>query len=239
MEPQHVVPGPIIEPVFGPRGHRGSGPLHEPACALSPNQSSSDSIRSARSDHSIDRQALDGLMSKGVRNGFEEARRNWDFRKTIERSAVPRSPPGSRTRSRRSGARARFSMHLSRDSRDGRARFRALLSGGPCIALLTRLRSRRRTVTLRSSRTSCRTSVRSASTRSRSPDIVCYLNLRRMQMTGNPGHKKRRLVSESTVRRERGLLQSIFERAIDEGPRTLKTRSAASSAGRTRHGLGC
>ena len=36
-------------------------------------------------------------------------------------------------------------------------------------------------------------------------------------MTGNPGHKNRRLVSESTVRRERGLLQSIFERAIDDG----------------------
>ena len=47
--------------------------------------------------------------------------------------------------------------------------------------------------------------------------IVRYLNLRRTQMTGNPGHKNRRLVSESTVRRERGLLQSIFERAIDEG----------------------
>lgn len=44
-----------------------------------------------------------------------------------------------------------------------------------------------------------------------------YLNLRRTQMTGNPGHKNRRLVSESTVRRERGLLQSIFEPAIDEG----------------------
>jgi integrase len=36
-------------------------------------------------------------------------------------------------------------------------------------------------------------------------------------MTGNPGHKNRRPISESTVRRERGLLQSIFERAIDEG----------------------
>ncbi len=36
-------------------------------------------------------------------------------------------------------------------------------------------------------------------------------------MTVDPGHKKRCLVSESTVRRERGLLQSIFERAIDEG----------------------
>src|ERR1700687_1525918 len=48
-------------------------------------------------------------------------------------------------------------------------------------------------------------------------DIVRYLNLRRTQMTGNPGHKNRRLISESTVRRERGLLQSIFERAIDDG----------------------
>src|ERR1700681_1518903 len=48
-------------------------------------------------------------------------------------------------------------------------------------------------------------------------EVVRYLNLRRTQMTGNPGHKKRRLVSESTVRRERGLLQSIFERAIDDG----------------------
>ncbi|MEO8256233.1 MAG: tyrosine-type recombinase/integrase [Acidobacteriota bacterium] len=47
-------------------------------------------------------------------------------------------------------------------------------------------------------------------------DIVRYLNLRRTQMTGNPGHKNRRLVSDGTVRRERGLLQSIFERAIDE-----------------------
>src|SRR6185436_16435020 len=48
-------------------------------------------------------------------------------------------------------------------------------------------------------------------------DIVRYMNVRRTQMTGNPGHKSRRLVSESMVRRERGLLQSIFERAIDEG----------------------
>ena len=48
-------------------------------------------------------------------------------------------------------------------------------------------------------------------------DIVRYLNFRRTQMTGNPGHKKRRRISESTVRRERGLLQSILERAIDEG----------------------
>src|SRR5687768_10815780 len=48
-------------------------------------------------------------------------------------------------------------------------------------------------------------------------DLVRYLNLRRTQMTGSPGHKKRRPVSESTVRRERGTLQAIFERAIEEG----------------------
>jgi integrase len=47
--------------------------------------------------------------------------------------------------------------------------------------------------------------------------VVRYLGFRRTQMTGNSGHKRRRLVSESTIRRERGLLQSIFERAIDEG----------------------
>lgn len=48
-------------------------------------------------------------------------------------------------------------------------------------------------------------------------DIVGYLNLRRTDMTGNPGHKNRRPISESTIRRERGLLQAIFERAIEEG----------------------
>jgi len=45
------------------------------------------------------------------------------------------------------------------------------------------------------------------------------------------------LVSESTVRRERGLLQSIFERAIDEGY-DIRNRSVASSGGRTSHGRG-
>jgi integrase len=48
-------------------------------------------------------------------------------------------------------------------------------------------------------------------------DIVRYLNFRRAQMTATPGHKTRRKISESTVRRERGLLQAIFERAIEEG----------------------
>lgn len=48
-------------------------------------------------------------------------------------------------------------------------------------------------------------------------DIVRYLNCRRAQMTASPGHKKRRQISESTVRRERSLLQAIFERAIEEG----------------------
>jgi integrase len=48
-------------------------------------------------------------------------------------------------------------------------------------------------------------------------DIVWYLSFRRTQMTASPGHKKQRPISESTVRRERSLLQAIFERAIDEG----------------------
>lgn len=48
-------------------------------------------------------------------------------------------------------------------------------------------------------------------------DIVRYLNFRRAQMTASPGHKRRRQISESTVQRERGLLQAIFERAIDDG----------------------
>jgi integrase len=48
-------------------------------------------------------------------------------------------------------------------------------------------------------------------------DIVRYLNFRRAQQTASPGHKTRRQISESTVRRERSLLQAIFERAIEDG----------------------
>src|SRR5438067_2025230 len=48
-------------------------------------------------------------------------------------------------------------------------------------------------------------------------DIVRYLNFRRAQKTASPGHKTRKQISESTVRRERSLLQAIFERAIEEG----------------------
>src|SRR5205814_1290083 len=48
-------------------------------------------------------------------------------------------------------------------------------------------------------------------------DMVQYLNLRRTHVTASPGHKTPRPISESTVRRERGLLQAIFERAIEEG----------------------
>jgi len=48
-------------------------------------------------------------------------------------------------------------------------------------------------------------------------DVVRYINIRRTQLTASPGHKQRRRVSDSTVRRERGLLQAIFERAIEEG----------------------
>ncbi len=48
-------------------------------------------------------------------------------------------------------------------------------------------------------------------------DVIRYLNFRRTQKTASLGHKNRRQISESTVRRERNLLQAIFERAIEEG----------------------
>ena len=48
-------------------------------------------------------------------------------------------------------------------------------------------------------------------------DMVRYLNFRRMQKTASPGHKTRRTISESTVQRERALLQAIFQRAIEDG----------------------
>jgi hypothetical protein len=57
-------------------------------------------------------------------------------------------------------------------------------------------------------------------------------------MTGNPGHKNRRLISESTVRRERGLLQSIFERASDEDY-DIRNPFRGIKRGRTSHGHGC
>jgi len=69
-------------------------------------------------------------------------------------------------------------------------------------------------------------------------DIVRYLNFRKAQMTAAPGHKTRRRISESTVRRERGLLQAIFERAIEEG-HDSGIHSAASSAARTSRGRAC
>jgi integrase len=47
--------------------------------------------------------------------------------------------------------------------------------------------------------------------------MVRYLNFRRMRKTASPGHKTRRTISESTVQRERALLQAIFQRAIEDG----------------------
>jgi integrase len=49
------------------------------------------------------------------------------------------------------------------------------------------------------------------------PVVVRSMNIRRTQPTASPGHKQWRRVSESTVRRERGLLQAILEDALEEG----------------------
>lgn len=48
-------------------------------------------------------------------------------------------------------------------------------------------------------------------------DVVRYLNWHATQVSACPGHKSPRQVSESTLKRERGLLQAIFERAIEDG----------------------
>jgi integrase len=48
-------------------------------------------------------------------------------------------------------------------------------------------------------------------------DVVRYLTMRATHLTACPGHKSRRMIAPSTVRRERGLLQAIFERAIEDG----------------------
>jgi Phage integrase, N-terminal SAM-like domain len=66
-------------------------------------------------------------------------------------------------------------------------------------------------------------------------DIVRYLNLRRTQMTGNPGHKNRRLVSESTCGAS-GACSNPSSSVQSTRATTFATRSAASSAARTSRG---
>jgi integrase len=47
-------------------------------------------------------------------------------------------------------------------------------------------------------------------------DCVGYMNARRAAYTANPGHKAPKLMAEGTVRRERQLIQAVFQRAVDD-----------------------
>ena len=164
----------------------------------------------------FDRAALDRCLEKKVKYGFGEARRRLVSPQDDQRSGVSRVHPvcgqeGRRTAGQRNRARHPRGVHGWKSTIPSFAEWWAVY---------------RRTYTpLKSARNRDAQIVAhflphfgakplDETTKS---DIVRYLNLRRTEMTGNPGHKNRRLVSESTVRRERGLLQSIFERAIDEG----------------------
>src|SRR5438128_8727427 len=90
MEPRDVAPGPIIEPRWldvDTAAQYLCMSRHALYHRISRRQ-----IPFVRRDRIIrfDRQALDRWMSKGVRNGFEEARRDLVLSENDQRSAVPR-----------------------------------------------------------------------------------------------------------------------------------------------------
>lgn len=47
-------------------------------------------------------------------------------------------------------------------------------------------------------------------------DCMAYLNFRRVAFAANPGRKVPKRISEGTVQRERGFLQAVFQRAVDD-----------------------
>jgi integrase len=155
-------------------------------------------------------------MSKGVKHGFEEARRDLVLPENDQWAAVPRVP-GFVDRK----AAERRANEIELDTRAGVHGWKSTI---PSFAewwdvyskTYTPLKSARNRDAQIVAHFMPHFGARRLDEITKS-DIVRYPNLRRTQMTGNPGRKNRRLVSESTVRRERGLLQSIFERAIDEG----------------------
>lgn len=50
----------------------------------------------------------------------------------------------------------------------------------------------------------------------RTSDCVAYLNRRRKATHANPNHKQPKQISEGTVQRERGFLQAVFQKAVDD-----------------------
>src|SRR5438105_10345059 len=117
METRDVVPGPIIEPRWldvDTAAQYLCMSRHALYHRISRRQ-----IPFVRRGRIIrfDRQALDRWMSKGVRNGFEEARRDLVLPEDDQRSAVPRV---HRVRGQEVGGAARVrdrARHPSRDSR--------------------------------------------------------------------------------------------------------------------------
>jgi integrase len=164
----------------------------------------------------FDRFALGRWMAKGVRNGFDETRRSLVLQENDQRAAVRgvnrlrRQEVG---RTSRLGHRAR---HPRRNPRleEQHSEFRGVVGDLQedlhADEILTQPRREHRAHFLP------HFGARPLDEITKS-DLVRYLSFRRAQMTASPGHKKRRQISESTVRRERSLLQAIFERAIEEG----------------------
>src|SRR5215510_575433 len=117
MEPRDVAPGPIIEPRWldvDTAAQYLCMSRHALYHRISRRQ-----IPFVRRGRIIrfDRQALDRWMSKGVRNGFEEARRDLVLPEDDQRSAIPRV---HRVRGQKVGGAARVrdrARHPRRDSR--------------------------------------------------------------------------------------------------------------------------
>jgi excisionase family DNA binding protein len=165
----------------------------------------------------FDRYALDRWMSKGVKYGFAEARRHLVLPEDDQRAPVSRI---HRVRRHRKAAERRAN-EIELDIRAGIHGWKSTVPSfaewwGVYRKTYTPLKSARNRDAQIVAHFLPHFGAKRLDEITKS-DIVRYLNLRRTQVTGNLGHKNRRLISESTVRRERGLLQSIFERAIDEG----------------------
>ena len=175
-------------------------------------------------------------MSKGVRNGFEEARRSWYFRKTINGQLFRESTGFADKKSAE-----RRASEIEHDIRAGIHGWKSTI---PSFAdwwavyhatYMPQKSARNRDA--RSSRTSCRIRREAA----RRDHEVRHRPLSEFAADTDDRQSRPQEASTrfgETVRRERGLLQSIFERAIDEG-HDIRNPFRGIKRGRTRRGLGC
>ena len=216
MEPRDVVPGPIIEPRWldvDTAAQYLCMSRHALYHRVSRRQ-----IPFVRRGRIVrfDRQALDRWMSKGERNGFGEAGRDLVLHETNQRPAVSRVH-----RVRRQEIRQRRAVEIEHDIRAGVHGWKSTI---PSFAewwavyreTYTPLKSARNRDAQIVAHFLPHLGAKPLDEITKS-DIVRYMNYRRTQMTGNPGHKNRRVVSESTVRRERGLLQLVCRVPVRDG----------------------